>query len=263
MQCPRCGSRKSWILKGGRRRCASCRFDWTPGRLPLRLTLRQWRAVLQWFLRGSSSAQIAHETHLDRKRVLRALAVLRRQMGRSMPIDVSAAGETPHHHESVQASRQATGGRPRSAVLGLRVFHGLAWAQLISDADSAKIARVLRDRKSDRSEVTWPGAERYTGVVYAGRLYRLAQSASGGTTRFGQIESFWSYLQRRLKAKGGIRRHHLDLYLAEYAWRYNHRRLSPAEQLRETLKLVRRAQVEGMRLTPRAQAWRDSALAAH
>ena len=259
MQCPRCGSRKFWLLKGGRRRCASCRFDWTPGRLPLRLTVRQWRAVLQWFVRGSSSAQIAHETHLDRKRVLRALTVLRHQMRRSMPSDVSSADATSDHDESAQATR----GRPRSAVLGLRIFHGLAWAHMISDADSAKIARVLRDRKSERSEITWPGAERYTGVVYAGRLYRLAQPGSGGTARFGQIESFWSYLQRRLKAKGGIRRHRLDLYLAEYAWRYNHRRLSPAEQLREALKLVRRAQVEGMRLTPGAKAWRDRPLAAH
>jgi transposase len=263
MQCPRCVSRKSWILKGGRRRCARCRFDWTPGRLPLRLTLREWRAVLQWFVRGSSSAQIAHETHLDRKRVLRALTVLRRQMGRSMPITVRSNEETSDRDDSTQASREATKRRPRSAVLGLRVFHGLAWAETIPEGDSAKIARVLRDRKSDRSEITWPGAERYTGVVYAGRLYRLAQTGSAGTARFGQIESFWSYLQRRLKAKGGIRRHHLNLYLAEYAWRYNHRRLSPPEQLRETLKLVRRAQVEGMRLTPRPRESRAGALSAH
>jgi len=233
-----------------------------PGRLPLRLTLRQWRAVLQWFLRGSSSAQIAHETHLDRKRVLRALTVLRRQMGRSMPIDVGDDG-MPGRDESAHASKRVTTGRPRSAVLGLRIFRGLAWAHMISEGDSANIARVLRERKSDRSEITWPGAERYSGVVYAGRLYRLAHSGSGSAPRFGHIESFWSFLQRRLKAKGGIRRHRLSLYLAEYAWRYNHRRLSPAEQLRETLKLVRRAQVEGMHLTPGAKRSRDRALAPH
>lgn len=168
-----------------------------------------------------------------------------------MPIDVGSNAETSDRDESAAANREAT--RPRSLVLGLRMFHGLASAHMILDGHSAKIARVLRDRKSDRSEVTWPGAEGYAAVVYAGRLYRLAQAGSGGTARFGQIESFWSFLQRRLKAKGGIRRHHLNLYLAEYAWRYNHRGLSPAEQLRETLKLVRRAQVEGMRLTPGAK----------
>ena len=82
---------------------------------------------------------------------------------------------------------------------------------------SVNLAPVLRDQKSDRSEITWSGAERYTGVVYAGRLYRAIGKR---TARFGPIDSFWSNLQRRLKAKGGIRRHHLDLYPAEYAWRY-------------------------------------------
>jgi transposase len=253
MACPRCGGRKSWILKGGRHRCARCRFDWTPGRLPLRLTLRQWRALLQWFVRGSSSAQIAHETHLDRKRVLRALTVVRRQMGRSMPVDVSANG-SPEPDEAVPESQGPNTGRPRSAVLGLRTSHGLAWAEIVSDVDTAQIMRVFRERKSERSEIQWPGAQRYVGVIYGGRLYRLAGSGTGAAgARFGHIESFWSYLQRRLKAKGGIRRQHLGLYLAEYAWRYNHRRLSPVEQLRETLKLVRRAQVEGMRLTRRSR----------
>src|SRR5262245_566273 len=84
--CPRCGSERSWLLKGGRRRCVRCRFDWTPGRLPLRRTATQWRAVLRWFARGGPSAQIAHETRLDRKRVLRALTVVRQAMLRSTPV---------------------------------------------------------------------------------------------------------------------------------------------------------------------------------
>ncbi len=250
MACPRCGSRKSWVLKGGRRRCARCRFDWTPGRLPLRLTQRQWRALLQWFVRGSSSAQIAHETRLERKRVLRALTVVRRQMGRSMPVDVRSAGGSDEPGEAMAENGEPSKSRRRSAVLGLRTSHGLAWAEVVSDEDTAQIMRLFRERKTDRSEIDWPGAQRYVGVVYGGRLYRLARSGTGAAARFGHVESFWSYLQRRLKAKGGIRRHHLGLYLAEYAWRYNHRRLSPAEQLQETMKLVRRAQVEGMRLTP-------------
>jgi transposase len=253
MACPRCGGRKSWVLKGGRRRCAQCRFDWTPGRLPLRLTQRQWRALLQWFVRGSSSAQIAHETRLDRKRVLRALTVVRRQMGRSMPVDSSAPRGSNEPDAAMPESEELSKSRPRSAVLGLRTSHGLAWAEVVSDKDTAQITRLFRERKTERSDIQWPGAQRYVGIVYGGRLYRLARSGTGAASRFGHVESFWSYLQRRLKAKGGIRRQHLGLYLAEYAWRYNHRRLSPAEQLREAMKIVRRAQVEGMRLTPRSR----------
>ena len=75
-------------------------------------------------------------------------------------------------------------------------------------------------------------------VVYRGRLYRLVESGAAGAP-FGQLEAFWAYLQRQLRATGGIRRERLGLYLAAFAWRYNHRKLSPAEQVQELLRLIR------------------------
>jgi hypothetical protein len=91
-----------------------------------------------------------------------------------------------------------------------------------------------------------PGLGRFTAVVHRGHLYRLAGSAAGRpSTPFGKLEAFWAYLQRQLRAKGGIRRERLGLYLAEYAWRYNHRYLSPSEQLQELLTLVGRYHDKG------------------
>jgi transposase-like protein len=77
LRCPYCSSANYWILSGDRRRCAQCRRDWRPGRLPLRLAPRDWRHVLGWFVRGLSAQAIAHETGLRRERVLRALRLLR------------------------------------------------------------------------------------------------------------------------------------------------------------------------------------------
>src|SRR5512136_3470531 len=85
LQCPYCGHRAYWILSRDRRRCAGCRRDWRPARLPLRLTAAQWRALLAWFLRGVSSQAIADETGLARKRVLRALVAVRRAMAQDVP----------------------------------------------------------------------------------------------------------------------------------------------------------------------------------
>lgn len=82
----------------------------------------------------------------------------------------------------------------------------------------------------------------YHAIVYRRRLYRLTESVEGrSSTPFGQIEAFWAYLQRQLRSKGGIRRSRLDLYLAEYAWRYNHRKLSMGDQLKALMMLVRHA----------------------
>jgi len=128
----------------------------------------------------------------------------------------------------------------RSVALGLHVADGPVWAEVIPDADAEQLGRVLRERKT-RDLIASLGLRRFTAVVHRGRLYRLAESAAGRRSiPFGQVEAFWAYLQRQLRAKGGIRRERLGLYLAEYSWRYNHRDLTPAEQLRELLTLVRR-----------------------
>lgn len=220
LRCPRCGARKSWRLRDGRRRCAECRYDWKPGRLPLRLSLAQWRAVLQWFVRGASGAEIARETRLERKRVLRALMLVRRAI---------------LHTASHRARRTLVLSRKtRAATIGLRTIDGRVWAEVIPDAQADQLGRWLRERKGRLPLAL----HAYAGLVYRGRLHRLAEGRSAGAP-FGQIEAFWAYLQRQLRATGGIRRERLGLYLAALAWRYNHRKLSRDEQVTALLAMLR------------------------
>jgi len=227
--------------------------DWRPGRLPLRLTTHQWRALLKWFVRGMPSAQIALETGLDRKRVLRALTIVRRAMKPSMPsnggeseAELFSGQEWMKRHGS-RASQSTRPLRPRFAALGLYTVHGRVRAEVVPDAETEQLGQILRDRKRQPSLET-TGLDRYAAVAHRGRLYRFS-GAGAATARFGQIEGFWAYLQRQLRSKGGIRRKRLGLYLAEYAWRYNHRKLSSAEQLRELLKLVRETSAGGRNAT--------------
>jgi len=250
MGCPRCGARRFWTLKDGRRRCVRCRYDWKPDRLPLRLSKRQWRALLEWFVRGMTSAQIAHETQLERKRILRALTVVRAAMLESAPEGLRPLASTrralealAHDHET--ADRRA--GRPKPAVLGLRLVGEQVWAEVVPELEAESLIRTLRERKNGRAlhEANMP---EYAAVVYRSRLYRLT---NGGSAPFGHLEGFWAYLHHRLRSKGGIRRPRLGLYLAEYAWRYNHRKLTPREQIRLLLKLIGRRK-SGVRTTPMA-----------
>jgi transposase len=240
MPCPRCGARKYWTLKNGRRRCARCRYDWNPDRLPLRLTRRQWRALLEWFVRGMTSAQIAHETGLERKRILRALTIVRSAMLDAAPAPARPLGlrwHTDHAHSDARTEALARQGRPRPAVLGLRLMGDYVWAEVVASQDAEWLVRSVRERRHGRG-VIGPTLD-YGAIVYRSRLYRLPTSGEGQPAApFGQLEGFWAYLHQRLRSKGGIRRGRLGLYLAEYAWRYNHRRLTPREQIRELFKLI-------------------------
>jgi hypothetical protein len=203
--------------------------------LPLRLTQQQWRSLLWWFARGMPSALIASETRLERKRVLRALTVVRQAMTRSVPPNTTPAPHAAGDH-SRTAERFTRSVKTRFPAFGLYTARGRVWAEVMPDADALELHRLLRDRESRRS-VAERFSRRYSAVAYRGRLFRIGRAGSDDAP-FGQIEAFWSYLHRQLRSKGGIRRERLGLYLAEYSWRYN-RRIPPAEQVREFLKLIR------------------------
>ncbi|KKK69469.1 hypothetical protein LCGC14_2933720, partial [marine sediment metagenome] len=76
---------KLWAIRRGKVRCGACRYEWIPGRLPLRLTQREWKETLHWFLRGLPAQAIAQETGLERKRVIRALIYVREAMKKDIP----------------------------------------------------------------------------------------------------------------------------------------------------------------------------------
>ena len=84
-----------------------------------------------------------------------------------------------------------------------------------------------------------------TGIAANGYVHRLVQHDQGEFrsrqgTHINGLEGFWGYFKRRLAAKGGIRRERLPLYVAEYVWRYNHRRLSVDQQVRQLLRLLQK-----------------------
>ena len=176
--------------------------------------------MLRWFVRDAASADIARETGLERKRVLRALMIVRLALLR----------------DAQNGVQKPAAPRAHAALIGLRVSTGRASAEVVPQAEAEPLRRWLRNRENGGAHV--PRHSRpYMAVVYRGRLSRLAESGAERVP-FGPIEAFWAYVQRQLRAKGGIRRERLDLYLASFTWRYNHRKVPPAQQVQELLGLV-------------------------
>jgi hypothetical protein len=182
--------------------------------------------LLRWFARGLASAQIARETGLDRKRVLRALALVR-----------TAIRESAGTREGPDAE-PVSSGEARRAMIGLRAAPTHVSAEVIPAREREYFRRVLAHEVTSTNgdgPAHEPVHERYSGIVYRGRLHRL----NGRHRPFGQLESFWAYLRRHLGARGGIRPERLDLHLAELAWRFNHRRLAADEKARLLARLIR------------------------
>ena len=251
-RCPRCGYTRCWIIRRGRYRCAHCRYEWRQG-LPLRLTRHQFRSLLRWHVRGLSAQAISRETGLHRQRVLRALLILRQAMAQEVPevfrgtveVDETYVGGRWRNRRNRPPGRTSPPGRGttlKTPVFGILCRGWKVWAQVVPNLSQATLQGLIH-RRVERGSTVWSDTlSSYTGLATKGYVHRPIEHRSGqygsGIQHINGLEGFWGYLKRRLAAKGGIRRERLPLYLAEYVWRYNHRKLTVDQQANELMRLL-------------------------
>ena len=241
-------------MKRGNRRCSRCKYDWFPNRLPLHLTVSQWKDLLRWFLREQSVRIISEETGLEKRRIIRALTYIRFVMVKDVPkifsgiVEVDETylgGQWKNKRKSVRAKGTKRGrGTSKQPVFGIYARKGIVWAEIVDDVEAKTLQPLIRKKVKKGSTInsdTWKG---YTGIASHGYVHRLIAHGKGEYsdckgTHINGLEGFWGYLKRKLAAKGGIRRERLSLYLGEYVWRYNHRSLSQKLKIQRLFKLLK------------------------
>lgn len=239
----------------GKVRCSSCRYRWFHNRLPLRLSRKQWRAVLRWFLREQSASAIAEETGIERRRVIRALMYVRQTMALDMPevfsgiveVDETYIGGQWKNKRKCIRDRGTKRGRGTSKqpAFGIYCRSGKVWAEIVDDVEAESLMPLIEEQVTKGSVICSDTWRAYTGIAAKGYVHRLVKHSEGEYsnrkgTHINGLEGFWGYLKRKLAAKGGIRRERLPLYLAEYVWRFNHRDLNVEEKTRVLVKRLRR-----------------------
>jgi transposase-like protein len=189
---------------------------------------------------------------INKPRVLRALMYTRKAMTKDVPKQFSGVvevdetymgGKWVNKRKSTKAKGTKRGrGATKQPVFGIYARKGIVWAELVDDAGSSTLQPLIKKQVRKGSTIhsdTWRG---YTGIATKGYVHRLVdhqkEFANKGVHING-LEGFWGYLKRRLAAKGGIRRDRLSLYLGEYVWRYNHRKLSVDSQVNKLMNLLK------------------------
>ena len=133
-------------------------------------------------------------------------------------------------------------GTTKQAVFGIYARNGIVWAELVDDSKAKTLQPLITKQVRSGSTVysdTWKG---YTGIATRGFVHRMVDHKKEYVKRgvhINGLEGFWGYLKRQLAAKGGIRRERLGLFLGEYVWRYNNRKLTVNQQVKKLLKLLR------------------------
>lgn len=208
---------------------------------------------MKWFFLGQSSAIIAEEAKLDRKKVLKALTMVRQVMAYDLsPVfegiveidETYLGGSWRNKRKNVRAKGAKRGrGTTKQAVFGILCRNGQVWAEIVPNVEADTLLPLLKQRVIPGSIVCSDTFKSYTGVAAKGYVHRLVrhEQQEYSDTRSNHInglEGFWGYLRRMLAAKGGIREERLPLYLAEYVWRYNHRGLKIRDKIKCVLSLI-------------------------
>ncbi len=203
---------------------------------------------------------ISKETGINRARIMRALLYTRQAMARDVPTVFSGVvevdetyigGQWKNKRKAARVKGTKRGrGTSKQPVFGIYARRGTIWAELVDDVEAATLLPLIRKQVRKGSTVCSDTFRSYTGIATQGYVHRMVEHGKGEYsdrkgTHINGLEGFWGYLKRQLAAKGGIRRERLGLYLAEYVWRYNNRKLDVDEQIKKLLKLLSKRRLIG------------------
>lgn len=252
LSCPKCQFKDFWRLRDGRFKCQKCLYRFSQTKIINRRLLKQ---IVSEFLLEHSSNIILDRVDISKRKLLRTLTLIRIEMTKEVPKIFSGIVEVDETYiggkwknrslknQCKLAKIKRGRGTPKQPVFGILCRNGAVWAEVVESVEAKKLQPIIEKQVKKGSVVcsdTWRG---YTGIATKGYVHRLVNHSKNEYSdkkghHINGLEGFWGYLKRKLKSKGGIRKSRLPIYLGEYVWRYNYRRLSFKERENSLLKLI-------------------------
>lgn len=214
----------------------------------------EWKGCIKVFLRERTIKRIVEETRMPHSRVEHMVKYVRMLMEKDMP---------PFLPEPVEMDETYIGGQRKNKRLHIRriqakrghgtdklpimgVFSretGEVYVEILKrKLDIRRIIAIMRKRTKRKGVIYTDGYKMYRMLKTKGYVHEYVDHDGGelvrGDIHTNNIEGFWGILKRKLSCIGGMRREHLHSFVAEIAWKFNHRSMSLEEQEGALFKLI-------------------------
>lgn len=247
--CPYCLYTRSWIIRRDKKKCKKCRREFSqkkyivPG---IHSTEKEWKICINIFLRERTIKRIVEETGISHCRVEKMVQNLRRYMANDIPKPFKGPVEMDEtyiggqrknkrlHIRRIKAKRGH--GTDKLPILGIFDREtGQIYVEVMEKKLSMEcIIKILHERLNLNSKVYTDAFKMYRMLPRFGYFHQYVDHLQGEYVRkeihTNNIEGFWGILKRKLSCIGGMRRDKLYLFVAEIAWKFNHRNQSIKEQ---------------------------------
>ena len=197
-----------------------------------RISEGKFRKILDCFSKDLDTYLTAEISGVSRQSISVVFQKLREEIVIWLENEQSFSGEV-EVDESYFGARRVRGKRGRGAggkilVLGILKRGGKVYTQIIPRATKKNILPILRGKILEESTVHTDGWKSYDGLIDVNnfkhyRVYHSRDEFVRGKSHINGIESFWSFVKRRMRKQNGVRKDKFLLHLKESEWRWNHR----------------------------------------
>ena len=265
--CPSCGGKELGYVKT--RRLWQCKDKACKRQFSVKIgsifedspiPLDKWIASV-WLIanskNGISSHELARSVGLTQKSAWFVLHRIRLAMQEgtfdklSGTVEVDETfigGKARNMHPHVRSRKiTGTGGKDKTAVVGVLQRDGKVRAEVVPDRKSRTLQDRVRDHVEAGSSVYTDSLGSYSGLIddYAHEVVDHAEQYVNGQVHTNGIENFWSLLKRGLKGTYvSVQPFHLFRYLDERVFAFNRREATDFERFAMVLR-----HVAGRRLT--------------
>lgn len=135
--------------------------------------------------------------------------------------------------ESYFGARRVRGKRGRGAsgkiiVFGLLKREGAVYTQIVPSAQREELLPIIRRVITSGSDIYSDGWRSYDALAIYGYNHKKVKHdedefAREDGTHINGVESYWSWMKRRLQKFNGIPKEQFQTHMLESEWRFNHR----------------------------------------
>jgi len=229
-KCPKCFKLNFWKTKDGRLKCKNCHYIFTPKPNPLNVPNEILSEIVSEFLLGHSTNIILERIDISKYKLLNVLTFLRTLTAKDIPDNLREIIKLDSGNFNLN-------NEIKKPIIGILCKEEKVYAKVLSNIKPEDLKLFLKAQKEKEPIEHSENWQKYIGLALKGRFYKLAP-LENKKYQIDSLEAFWGYLKKKLSAKGGIRKEKLPLYLGEYSWRYNHRKLTLKEQEKLLLNLL-------------------------
>lgn len=242
--CPRCGSKKLWLLSTGQIRCSQCGLTrkvsknlWKKTRIS-----PYWKGrLVEYFCLGVPAYRLRFQVPYSQPTIQRWYRILRETIYFKTMLELKPFSGKIEMDETMfggrRSGKRGWGASGKNIVFGIYQRDGKVLTFPISSRSKETMMPLI-------TQYTKAGSLYYTDNWFAYAFLPIRgnhvvvlkeKGLPKGRDHINGIEGFWSFAKHWLYQYRGIPKTYFHLYLKEIEWRFNHRHENLVVLLRQLL----------------------------